>query len=99
MTPSGLYTCGHGFKLELPSYRGVRIFQMNCGEVTTSLSPRDFFQPEFVRDWIDGALKREDLNKWQSLDRQALERAIAADRRTTLPDPQTASIQSQKGSQ
>ncbi len=95
MSPS-IYTCGHGFKTELPSYRGVRIFQMNCGEVTTSLSARDFFQPEFIRDWIDGALAREDLHKWTSLDFAELEKVIAADERTSHPDPQPAYLQTKK---
>jgi hypothetical protein len=80
------YVCGHGFKQELPAYRGVRIFEMNCGEVSCSLSLRDFFQPAYIQEWIDGALMCEGLDKWISLDGQALERAIAADKRTSPPN-------------
>jgi hypothetical protein len=73
-----MYTCGHGFKAELQTYRGVRIFEMNCGEVTTSLGPRDFFTKRFVHEWIDGALDGEDLHKWISLDLEELQKARRA---------------------
>ena len=48
--------CGHGFKRELPPYRHVRLFEMNCGEVRCSLSERDYFAPEYLREFIDAAL-------------------------------------------
>ena len=48
--------CGHGLRREMASYRGVRIFEMNCGEVRCSLSSADYFQPDYIHEWIDGAL-------------------------------------------
>ena len=71
--------CGHGLKRELPPYRHVRIWEMNCGEVRCSLSARDYFLPQFIREFIDAAL-RGDIrpNEWIALDLKALKRARAA---------------------
>lgn len=52
-------SCGHGVAGEIQPYRGVRIWQMNCGEVACELSLRDFFQPAYIHEWIDAALAGE----------------------------------------
>jgi hypothetical protein len=64
---TGVGICAHGLAKELPSYRGVKIYLMNCGEVSCSLSKRDFFQPGFIKEWIDAALNGE-TDGWHSLD-------------------------------
>ena len=68
--------CGHGVKRELPTYRHIRIWEMNCGEVRCSLSERDYFQPEFVNEFIDAALDgKVRSGEWLELNRSTLYRA------------------------
>src|ERR1700676_269614 len=60
--------CGHGVKRELPSYRHVRIWEMNCGEVRCSLSEHDFFVPRYINEFIDAALDEKNRpDEWHSL--------------------------------
>lgn len=73
--------CGHGLKGEITPYRGVRIWEMNCGEVRCELSDADYFQPEFVREWIDDALKGQ-TNGWHSMKPDILKRVRNADSAT-----------------
>ena len=74
--PQHKISCGHGFKRELPAYRGIRIFEMNCGEVRCSLSSLDYFQPNYIREWIDAAFNGQ-VDGWHELDRKVLVAARA----------------------
>lgn len=69
--------CAHGLKGELPAYRSVRIWQMNCGEVRCSLSESDYFLPDFIQEWIDAALDGK-TDGWLGLDLNELNRARKA---------------------
>jgi hypothetical protein len=72
--------CGHGVKRELPSYRHVRIWAMNCGEVRCSLSEHDFFQPQHINEFIDAALDGRNLPaEWHSLNRAEVLKAQKAE--------------------
>ena len=88
------YTCLHGLKQELPAYRGVRLFEMKCGEITSSIGPRDFFATiSFAREWIDAAIKGE-FDGWISLDRRELAKVRRT--QTSTDPPQTVVNQTQK---
>jgi len=67
-----LIACGHGVKRELQPYRGVRIWEMNCGEVRTELSRQDYFQPAFVKEWIDAAINGK-IRGWSEINSKLLE--------------------------
>jgi hypothetical protein len=63
--------CGHGVAKELPAYRGVRVWRMNCGEVACELSASDFFNPVYLHEWIDAALAGE-TDGWHGLNLKRL---------------------------
>lgn len=70
-----IHHCGHGVSKELPTHRNVRIWLMNCGEVRCSLSERDYFQPQFINEWIDAAIDGKGKpGEWLELDRKELKR-------------------------
>jgi hypothetical protein len=82
LDPEHKISCGHGFKAELPAYRGVRLFEMNCGEIRCALSECDYFGPDAakkppappldnIKEWIDAALKG-DVDGWLEIDADAL---------------------------
>jgi hypothetical protein len=50
---------------------------MKCGEVACELSMRDFFQPAYIAEWIDGALDGK-TDGWHSLDLKRLAELKAA---------------------
>jgi hypothetical protein len=70
-------SCGHGVDREIEPYRGVRVWRMKCGEVACELSMRDFFQPAYIAEWIDGALDGK-TDGWHSLDLKRLAELKAA---------------------
>lgn len=76
MKPEQIH-CGHGLKRELPHHRGVRMWEMNCGEVRTELSEQDYFgNAAIAKDWIDGEiLNLEPKGNWITLDQEAVKRA------------------------
>ena len=83
--------CGHGVKGELPPYRGVRLWEMNCGEIRCSLSDRDLFggngatqarSLEIVKEFIDAAMNSDVRpGEWLALDMYALRKAQQAETR------------------
>lgn len=68
----GIPACEHGVKHEIEPYRGVRIWQMNCGEVACELSMKDFFHPAYMHEWIDAAMNGE-TDGWFALDYERLQ--------------------------
>ncbi len=46
---------------------------MSCGEVRASLSTLDYFQPEYIREWIDAAFQGE-VDGWHEIDVEALQK-------------------------
>ena len=85
--PQHKISCGHGFRQELLWYRGVRIFEMQCGELRCSLSSSDYFGSQGdstgsdalknLKEWIDAALL-DNVDGWMEMDLEALEQAKRA---------------------
>ena len=74
--PKG-FGCRHGIEKELLPYRGIRIWQMRCGEVQCELSSQDFFLPQFINEWIDGVFD-DKIDGWREIRLDVLKRARAA---------------------
>lgn len=89
----GVVHCLHGLKRELPPYRHVRIWEMNCGEVRCSLSERDYFQPQHINEFIDAALDGKNRpNEWMFLNRAELHKAQKAATLAAPANPSTPAV-------
>jgi hypothetical protein len=95
--PEEVHHCGHGVKRELPAYRHVRIWQMNCGEVRCSLSERDYFLPRFINEFIDAALDSKNKpDEWFELNPAEVYKAQKAAALEPGTDGDTCQVQIKK---